>query len=560
MTDEPGVPELSAAVALLHRADWWRLSLSGQVRGHDESLGDASGDAWRRVTLHVAPGGRYRRDAGAFISGSDGERAWQWRPDQVGENEGRWAPSAVPPYWPLLCPSWLLTEYELRVRGPYMVCGRTGIRVTGTVRGPVRRMRTSPIGASPSRIATRDRHVEVVIDPELGILLRYRGVASDRNHKATLVEFTRLNIPGEAADALFEPPAGSSVTTAKQVYRGPTGHSGLPKEILEFLGPVKAIAGLAAGGLGATLWYTPLGWFSRYPGDTGEPIPDDEQPPPASVEDEAPVGDEVLSLLYRSGSEVPRFSATLDFWVNITETLTGIPDSWRKTGLGGVGFLADTLAGDPSAPRTSHTVSAARIDGWNRYRIEHQVRAGGPTRDPVLAEGCDGERRWKLHEDRVSVGDAHLAPDDLADLADASWLLGCELSGGGLVTVDGRAAYRLTVRGRWSDSRLLMFSNRAIAVLDAETGRLLRLTIYGGGRPAQRYQLRDVIPADQPADYGVPPGARVVEMGSPADRPPPSAAAQAADDAMRQAGETIAAAKSFLGSLGNRRRPRLATW
>ncbi len=62
MTDQPGVPELPAVVALLHRADWRRLSLSGQVRGRDESLGPESGDARRRVTLHIAPGGRYRRD------------------------------------------------------------------------------------------------------------------------------------------------------------------------------------------------------------------------------------------------------------------------------------------------------------------------------------------------------------------------------------------------------------------------------------------------------------------------------------------------------------------
>jgi hypothetical protein len=35
-------------------------------------------------------------------------------------------------------------------------------------------------------------------------------------------------------------------------------------------------------------------------------------------------------------------------------------------------------------------------------------------------------------------------------------------------------------------------------------------------------------------------------------------AAQAAEDVKRQAGETIAAARNLLGSLGNRRRPRLS--
>ena len=580
MTDEPGGPGLPAVIALLYRADWRRLSLSGQVRGRDESLGAVPGDAGRRVTLHVAPGGRYRRDAGAFIAGSDGGRAWQWRPDQAGENESRWTPATVPPYWPLLCPSWLLTEYELRVRGPYMVCGRTGIRVTGTVRGPVRPIRLGPIGADPSIIANRFRRVEAVIDPELGILLRYRGTASERDRKAPVVEFTRLSVPGEAAGALFEPPPGSSVTTARQPQRGPTRHWGLPREALDFLGPAKTAAGLAAGGLGAALRYTPLGLLARYPDADNEPMPDDDPQPLASAADEAPVSEEALSLLYHSGATVPRFTATLHSWVS-TAMLAGIPESWRQTGLGGVGFLADTLGQGPGRPHTTHTVSTARIDGWDKYRIEHQLRGRKHVIDPVLAAGCDGQRSWELHEDRVSVGDRRTAPADLADLADPSWLLGCELSGGDLVTADGRPAYRLAVRGRWSNSSLLMFGSPAIAVLDAQAGRLLRLTCYSNGQPAMRHELRDVTltaaaagpagPAgNEDLTYSAPTGLRVVDAHSPADRPPPSAmaakvagsmadtAAQAADDVRRQAGETIAAARNLLGSLGNRRRPRLS--
>ena len=78
--------------------------------------------------------------------------------------------------------------------------------------------------------------------------------------------------------------------------------------------------------------------------------------------------------------------------------------------------------------------------------------------------------------------------------ADGSWLLGCELSGGESLTVDGRHAYRLTVAGSFWRSRLLMFSYPAIAVVDAETGRLLRLTTYGKGEPAFCYELRDAAP------------------------------------------------------------------
>ena len=221
-------------------------------------------------------------------------------------------------------------------------------------------------------------------------------------------------------------------------------------------------------------------------------------------------------------------------------------------------------------------MSTARIDGWDKYRIEHQAGGRKHVIDPVLAAGCDGQRSWELHEDRVSVGDRRTAPADLADLADPSWLLGCELSGGEPVTADGRPAYRLAVRGQWSNSHLLMFGSPAVAVLDAQAGRLLRLTCYSNGQPATRHELRDVTPAaaaagpaaDEDLTYSAPAGLRVVDAHSPADRPPPSAmaakvagsmadtAAQAAEDVKRQAGETIAAARNLLGSLGNRRRPR----
>lgn len=47
MVDEPEL------VALLHRADWTRLCLSGEVRGLD---GPPDPDAEERVTLLLAPG------------------------------------------------------------------------------------------------------------------------------------------------------------------------------------------------------------------------------------------------------------------------------------------------------------------------------------------------------------------------------------------------------------------------------------------------------------------------------------------------------------------------
>ncbi len=167
-----------------------------------------------------------------------------------------------------------------------------------------------------------------------------------------------------------------------------------------------------------------------------------------------------------------------------------------------------------------------------------------------------------MHEDRVSVGDPRPAPAELAYLADASWLLGCELTGGEPVTFDGRAAFRLSVRGGRAQSQLLWPGLPAVAVADAQTGRLIRLTCYSGPKPACRYELRDVTRASEGAlndiVYSVPPGLRVVDAESAPGPPDPSriaakAAAAAADELRRQASEKLAAAKGFLGSLGKRR-------
>jgi hypothetical protein len=158
------------------------------------------------------------------------------------------------------------------------------------------------------------------------------------------------------------------------------------------------------------------------------------------------------------------------------------------------------------------------------------VRAGLP-RDPLsLADVAS-----------ILAAQARRAParrGGRADFADASWLLGCELWGGLPVTVNGRAAYRLSVRGRHAQSELLTLGLPTVATVDAETGRLLWLTCYGRGRPALRWELRDVAEAgpDSTSDsdsrsagsdfeFTVPPGLRIVRAGTADDRPAwPSAA------------------------------------
>jgi hypothetical protein len=179
-------------------------------------------------------------------------------------------------------------------------------------------------------------------------------------------------------------------------------------------------------------------------------------------------------------------------------------------------------------------VSRARISGWFRYRLERaplpQAADAGPARrapapsqpGPALI-ACNGERYWEVREDRVSIASPRTAPPQIADLADASWLLGCALSEGEPAVVDGRAARRLAVRGEAEQSELLVFGLPAVAVVDEETGRLLRLTCYGAGKPAFRWELRDLEEAAGDDGWGfafeAPAGLRVVRIGADDDRP-----------------------------------------
>src|SRR5262249_23300462 len=87
------------------------------------------------------------------------------------------------------------------------------------------------------------------------------------------------------------------------------------------------------------------------------------------------------------------------------------------------------------------------------------------------------------------------------------------------ITFAGRAAFRLSVRGGFAQLELLWPGFPAQAVVDAQTGRLIRLTCYGGGEPARRHELPYRTPASKGGSggivYAVPPGVRAA-----ARRPP----------------------------------------
>ncbi len=254
------------------------------------------------------------------------------------------------------------------------------------------------------------------------------------------------------------------------------------------------------------------------------------------------VGDEVLHLLHGSGTGA--FAATLHQWLDLAAMLSQVPEAVRRTGFGGLGLLISALSERIAAP---HEVSFLRVAGPGRYQIDH---AYDPAHGPKTITS-DGQRRWRVYRDKVTVGPAQPLPSDLADLADASWLLECRLSDGTLVMAGDRPAYRVNVaRGDAPWSLSLMFSP-AVAVVDAELGILLSLTSYLGGTAVRRYELRDITGGAGDFRVHIPPGLRVEQEIGQADASRPVTPLAVAGVVAREVGHQAArAARNFLRHWG----------
>jgi len=531
--------DLQNVIGLLYRADWTRLSLSAGVRvERDGDLAQSRAHAMRphgfrpgpvmrlrpdpgggpptmeevpeeergghysgRATLLIAPGRRYRLEhldeRAGHVEGSDGKHGWvrwpQAPPAPMLIDVGHEAPLPE-----LFCPSALLSGFTLEVRGPVTADGRDAIAVTATPR-------SDAIGSRPGlRDHLYDR-VEVIVDAGLGILLRREDTV--QGQRLALTELTAVTLsPPEAADpAAFAPPPDSRVgqglgESLRDMFGGPGWQT------------AKNAAGLAAGGLGALIRFTPnlIGPDPAGEHDLEWAMP---SPEPGPAEDGPPPSDDLLCLLYRSG-QAPDFAATLHQWHDLAAMTARVSETARAAGHGGVGYLLDAAT---RGKTVTHTVARLRVSGLDRYRVDYQSRSGRTSPTTVV---CDGEHRWQVYQAKTMVGAAAPPPHDIANLIDSSWLLGCRLSGGSEITYRGRRACQLRVtpsHGGSPPGPLLFFP--ADAIVDAETGSLLRLISYAGERPASWWELRDfAAEPDDPGDFrlDVPPGVRVVaETGKP---------------------------------------------
>jgi outer membrane lipoprotein-sorting protein len=560
-----GLPEV---IGLLYRADWTRLSLSAELRSETDReplprLSRDEGSRWFRAwpgqrhgngryvgrgALLIGPGGRWRLECsvpgrgaeGEAAEGGDGEHGWSWRPPEIGGPPPLPVKvgGAYPPVPELLCPSCLLGGYTLEVLGPVTVASRDAIAVAATPRRDV-------LGTGSAK-RPYDR-IEVAVDAELGILLR--RIETSTGELVTLTELTDVMMnPPEAADpARFAPPPGS--------HRGETQGENLGETLS---GPGWAAADLAAGGLGALIRHAPHLPGRGAAGEQPEAMPSPD-PVPLEPADGSPPPDEVLDLLYRSGE--PRdLGATARQWLDLAAMSASLPEGFRAAGRGGLGDLLDAMTHGMNVARTE---ARLRVNGPDRYRLDFSSR---PRRIDSTTIACDGERRWRVYQDRTMVGPAAPLRDDIAFLADSCWLLGGRLSGGAELTYRGRPARQLRVTSAPGGEEVVLgplMLYPTDAIVDAETGCLLRLISYAGDTLAIWSELDDI--STEPTDpdefrVHVPPGTRTVEetgnlIADAAAVMPgvKGTAARVAAEAVNRTAGAVSAARSFLDDLRGHR-------
>ena len=570
-----GLPEV---IGLLYRSDWTSLSLSAELRsetdreplpvprpsreeqprwfhawpGHRQD----NGRYVARGALLIGPGGRWRLECpvpgrgagGEAAEGNDGERGWSWRPPEMGGPPELPVKvgGAYPPVPELLCPSCLLGGYTLEELGPVTATGRDAIAVAATPRRDV-------LG-SGSAERSYDR-IEVAVDAELGILLR--RIETSGGELITLTELTdvTMNPPEAAHPTRFAPPPGSRRSETLGENR---------RETLS--GPGRA-ADLAAGGLGALIRHAPHLLGHGAAGEQPEAMPSPD-PAPLEPADGSPPPDEVLDLLYRSG-EPRALGATARRWLDLPAmTAPMLPEGLRAAGRSGLGDLIEAITPGTYVARTDGRL---RVSGPDRYRLDFSSR---PRRIDFRTIACDGERRWLVYQDQIMVGPAAPLRDDIAFLADSCWLLRRRLSGGAELTYRGRPARQLHVTPVHGDAAvargpLMTFTTDTIvhaptdAIVDAETGCLLRLISYSGDTLVIWSELDDI--STKPADpdefrVDVPPGTRIVEETGnlitdaaaviPGVR---GTAARAAAEAVNRTADAVSAARSFLDDLRGHR-------
>jgi outer membrane lipoprotein-sorting protein len=551
--------DISDLVALVYRADWKQLSLSATVsssfdpavarRLRERKASDLRrvlgplGAAWRMPaatdldsrtvqserTLLVAPGGRYRIESsdGTLVV-CDGEHRWQVSRG-VAHREVRPGPDAK--FRGLLTPQWLIACYDIEITGEVTASGRAASRVTGT-----------PRAASTRRRGTYqylDR-IEVVVDAELGILLRSEQTFDGQTRESAELRDLVMNPADAELAGMFAPPAGVRVEDEEEPFADWQPPSGVGWQV------AGRAAGAAASAIGFAIRHAP-----RQP--TVWPTDDDEPDMPADAlldarewEHRQPPDDATINLLHRTSRPALALTMELHQWIDV--------QAWVRYGRATMDKIRGPLAGvfgpdaawDAIGERADdgggHRVARLAVQLPARFRLDY---LSGDWNKRYKRIACDGEQTTKLFDDRVATGPVRPLDAEFATMLDPAWLLnGWLLAVVGPASIAGRDGIRIrAIAEETADNGADNLFNRADVVVDAELGVLLRNTTYFDEQPATRTELRDLRPLDDTSFRIEPePGMRVVtDSGGPlADRNLPRPAEAAATAATFAAAGAVA--------------------
>ena len=429
------MPDLPELVALLYRTDWTQLSLSATVTQRrdkavhrrlrslameeqaqelgpiprfiaplDDHLYD--GPDWPQTEQHilVAPGGRYRvgPDDRAPATVCDGESEWA-----IHDGVARRTPDIIrrPPFRGLLRPRWLLACYDLRITGITEIAGRSVQQVTATPRAMTPRR-------GPGDYHLLDR-VEVLVDAELGILVR-----SERILDGQTLEVTELH------DLVIDPPRAAD----PWIFRPPPGMPRAEYEGLGIFAPEGFGWGAAttvASAMGFAVRHAPHRPPRRAADDTEPDMPQDAYDFSATPSNGEPLGDDLVNLLHRTGLPSQDFAADLHEWTD-AETVVGALQAFRSTLPQPVdGILGPDQVWDAFGERLRevggvHRTARLLVSMPGKYRINHLT---GDWRPKCKTVACDGEHTRKVYDNRVATSPARPLRKELAALADPAWLL-----------------------------------------------------------------------------------------------------------------------------------------
>jgi outer membrane lipoprotein-sorting protein len=501
------------------------LSLMGSFLSASKEPGDARApDEWALTTqrLLLAPGGMYRfepddgqpttdrtsgEDDEVRLIVSDGKSCWVIRNAEADKSV---ADLTHPPFADIVRPTWLASQLELAATGTTEVAGRAALLVRGTPRLPADRWALFT--------AQLDR-VDIVIDAELGLVLRYESVFDGQPLSSLEVADLVIN-PSAAADpASFRPDDGIEVELND--IGPPESHfywRGGDYEPDPKIDKRRMALNVARGAvyLAAKQLARPEPVLAEPPDAADEDAaaempatpPPSPGPAPATPGSRRPVSDAVLQLITHTGMAPLNLTAQVHHWLDGALARRSMPalavgNMHEVPGASGfVGAEDDSFFHLHDSHRTARLTLAMP----DRYRIDFERE---DRRRHPLTMACDGELLRKVYHNRVVASPPLPLPADFVRLVDPAWLLrNWPLSETGEQTLDGRRAIGLIAerppvradrRSSWSDHAAMI----AIAI-DADLGIVLQHVSYLDNKPVSRYELRDVRPrqATDIAEFG----------------------------------------------------------